>query len=152
MLHRTEAGDALFLLLRADRLASDAIDEKLREAADLSLPHWEVLVVLGRPPDRRMRMADITKRMLISKSNTTKLVDKLERAGLVLREDSPSDRRVVYASLTPKGVKAIERGGEVFNQGADELVSAHMTATEIRAVRSGLSKMIAAVNDQHQGG
>jgi DNA-binding MarR family transcriptional regulator len=149
LLPRTEAGDALFLLLRAHRLASDGMDQRLRDDGELSLAAWEVLVVLSRAPDGRMRMSDITARMLVSKSNTTKLVDQLEQGGLVERSDSTSDRRVVYARLTADGIEALKRGSGVFNQGADELIRAHMTATETRAMTSGLSKMIAALTSTH---
>lgn len=150
LLQRTEAGEALFLLLWAHRVASEAIDAKLRKVEGLSLPLWEVLVALSRAP--RMRMADITRLMLVSKSNVTKLIDRLVRAGMVIREDSASDRRVVYAYLTPKGVEAVKRGGDLFNEGAREYLGEHMTETELRAVKSGLSKMIAAVTVEDQDG
>jgi DNA-binding MarR family transcriptional regulator len=125
------------------------MDQKLRDDGELSLAAWEVLVVLSRARDATMRMSDITKQMLVSKSNTTKLVDQLEKAGFVEREDSSTDRRVVYARLTADGVEAVKRGGELFNEGAAELISAHMTKTETRAITSGFSKMIAALTSMH---
>lgn len=146
LLRRTDTGDAFFLLLRAHRVAADAVDAEFQEVEGLSLPLWEVLVILSRAPEMRLRMADITARMLVSKSNTTKLIDKLEHAGLVTRQDSTTDRRVVYASLTPAGVEAVKRGGDLFNETAHKYLGDHLTKTEVRAVRSGLSKVIAAVH------
>jgi DNA-binding MarR family transcriptional regulator len=144
LLKRTKPGDALFLLLRAYRVAADGVDERFRELDGLSLSLWEVLVILSMAPNMRLRMADITLRMLVSKSNVTKLVDKLERAGLVRREASPTDRRVVFASLTPRGVEAVKRGGDIFNAAAREYLGRHLTATEMRSLGSGLSRTIAA--------
>lgn len=144
LLRRTEPGDVLFLLLRAHRVTSDAIDAKLRKVGGLSLPLWEVLVVLSHAPQLRLRMVDITRRMLVSKSNATKLVNRLVQAGLVKRDESASDRRVVYALLTPKGVEAVQRGGDLFNEGARELLGEQLTKTEFKAMNTGLSKIIAA--------
>jgi DNA-binding MarR family transcriptional regulator len=144
LLERTDAGDALFVLLRAHRVVFDAIDRAFRDGQGLSLALWEVLVVLGTAPDMRLRMADITRRMLVSKSNVTQLIDKLERAGMVTREPCASDRRLIYAALTPKGIEAVKRGGDIYNAFAREHFAPHMTATEVQKVTSGLSKVIAA--------
>jgi DNA-binding MarR family transcriptional regulator len=143
LLHRTPAGDVLFLLLRGHRVVSDGVDRALRETG-LSLALWEVLVILTSAPGMRLRMADITQRMLVSKSNVSKLTDRLEAAGMIERETSRSDRRVVYASLTQAGKQAVKRGADLFNDGARQYIAKHLTAAELRAMRSGLLKVLAA--------
>jgi DNA-binding MarR family transcriptional regulator len=141
-LERTDAGDALFLFLRAHRVVFDGIDREFRDGQGLSLALWEVLVILSLTPEMRLRMADVTGRMLVSKSNVTQLIDKLERAGMVTRESSASDRRVVYARLTPKGTEAVRRGGDIFNSAAREHLARYMNAGELEKLTSGLSKVI----------
>jgi len=143
-IERTDAGNALFVCLRAHRVIFDAIDREFRAELGLSLALWEVLVILSKAPDMRLRMVDVTRRMLVSKSNVTQLIDKLERAGLVTRETSPSDRRLIYAAPTREGIEALRRGSGIFNEAAREHFAQYMTATELRTVRSGLSKVIAA--------
>lgn len=120
------------------------IDREFRDGQALSLALWEVLVILSTAPEMRLRMTDVTKRMLVSKSNVTQLIDKLERSGMVTREPSASDRRQIYATLTAKAIEAVRRGGDIFNAAAQEHFAQHMTATEVQKVTSGLSKVIAA--------
>jgi DNA-binding MarR family transcriptional regulator len=139
----TPAGEALFLLLRAHRLLFDAIDREFRDGGAFSLALWEVLVVLSLSQGRT-RMSDITTGMLVSKSNVTKLVDKLEEAGAVTRERSTSDRRGVYARLTPVGVEVVRRGGDIFNRAAREHLAEPLSSDEIEKVVSGLTKVILA--------
>lgn len=144
LLERTDAGDALFLFLRAHRVLFDRIDREFRDGEGLSLALWEVLVILSTAPEMRLRMADVTGRMLVSKSNVTQLIDKLVEAGLVTREPCASDRRTIYAALTPKGIEAVTRGGDIFNAAAREHVAQHLTATEVQKLSSGLAKVISA--------
>lgn len=142
----TENGMALGTLLRAHRLLLDLVDEVLRREAGLSFPLWEVLVTLALDPQKRLRMVDLTKRMCVSKSNVTQLIDKLEGQGLVVRETSTADRRLVYAVLTEAGREAVDRGTTVFNRAAEDRFATFMTRTDIDTLFSSLSKVIAGLD------
>ena len=69
----------------------------------LSTVEFEVLVRLGRSPGGRLRMSDLAAQTSLSTSGVTRVVDRLERDGLVHRETCPSDRRGFFAVLTPAG-------------------------------------------------
>ncbi|MGA8117425.1 MAG: MarR family transcriptional regulator [Actinocatenispora sp.] len=69
----------------------------------LSLAEFDVLVRLGRSPERRLRMSDLAAQTILSTSGVTRVVDRLERDGLVAREACPSDRRGSFAVLTEHG-------------------------------------------------
>jgi DNA-binding MarR family transcriptional regulator len=144
----TEESAALGLLLRAHRVLLDEVERRLREEVGLSFPLWEVLVVLAQAPDDRLRMVDVTRRMCVSKSNVTQLIDKLEHQGLVARELSPRDRRLVYAMLTERGRKAAQQGAGIFNAAAKEHFARFLTKSEIDKVASGLTKVIAALEPE----
>jgi DNA-binding MarR family transcriptional regulator len=64
---------------------------------------YEVLVSLYHAPDRRLRMAEIADHTLLSRSGVTRLVDRLERDGLLRRDVCSSDARGCYAVLTDAG-------------------------------------------------
>jgi MarR family 2-MHQ and catechol resistance regulon transcriptional repressor len=66
----------------------------------------DILVRLGEAPEQRLRMADVSRSLRLSKSGVTRLVDRLAERGLVVRAACPSDRRVVYAGLTDDGRQA----------------------------------------------
>jgi DNA-binding MarR family transcriptional regulator len=64
---------------------------------------FEVLLRLGRSPSGRLRMTDLAAQADLSTSGVTRVVDRLERSGLVRREHCPSDRRGSFAVLTGDG-------------------------------------------------
>jgi DNA-binding MarR family transcriptional regulator len=140
----TDSGEALAALLLSQRVMFDAVDRRLRAELGLSFPLFEALFVLSVAPEGRLRMVDIQRRMLVSKSNVTQLIDKLEAEGLVEREASPTDRRLVYAILTERGPQVVARGLELFNAVAAEQFSNRLSKGEIEKITSGLAKVIAA--------
>jgi DNA-binding MarR family transcriptional regulator len=144
LLERTVAGEGLYLFLRAHRLVSDWVDNELRDVAGLSLPLWEVLIVLSKAPEMRLRMLDITTQILVSKSNVTQLVDKLVRMGMVRRELSDLDRRLVYAVLTVEGIDAVQRCGDIFNQAAQKHFARYLSGEEMERLATGLAKIVSA--------
>ena len=79
------------------------LDRELEESHGLPLTHYEVLLHLANAPDDRLRMSDLAGSVLLSQSGVTRLVDRMEKAGLVAREPCPEDRRVLYARLTEAG-------------------------------------------------
>jgi DNA-binding MarR family transcriptional regulator len=73
----------------------------------LSLVSYDVLVQLAEAPGRRLRMAELADRVLLSRSGVTRLVDRLERAGLVIRQRVVADGRGVIAELTEPGLERL---------------------------------------------
>jgi DNA-binding MarR family transcriptional regulator len=69
----------------------------------LTLGDYEVLVRLSEADDERLRMCDLATSLQLSPSGLTRRLDGLVSSGLVERIASPSDRRVMFAALTPAG-------------------------------------------------
>lgn len=78
------------------------------EQHHLSPVEFEVLMRLARSPDSRLRMTDLAAQTSLSTSGVTRVVDRMERNGLVCREACPSDRRSSYAVVTPAGRSRLE--------------------------------------------
>jgi DNA-binding MarR family transcriptional regulator len=74
----------------------------------LSQVEFEVLIRLARSPDKRLRMTDLAAQTALSTSGVTRVVDRLERDGLVVRHACESDRRISYALLTAAGLDRLE--------------------------------------------
>ena len=83
------------------------LDEELRAAHDLPLSSYDVLTTLESAPGRRLRMRDLADAILLSRSGLTRLVDRLERGGLVAREECADDARGAFAHLTDAGLDAL---------------------------------------------
>jgi DNA-binding MarR family transcriptional regulator len=93
-------------LLRATRRMEGELREFLRVEHDHTLPRFDVLAALYRA-DGPMTMGALSQQLLVSNGNTTSIVDRLERDGLVVRT-SGDDRRVVLAALTDEGRRQFE--------------------------------------------
>jgi MarR family transcriptional regulator, 2-MHQ and catechol-resistance regulon repressor len=74
----------------------------------LSAVEFEVLMRLARSPGNRLRMTDLAGQTSLSTSGVTRVVDRMERGGLVCREACPSDRRSSYAVITAAGRQRLD--------------------------------------------
>lgn len=95
-------------LLRVHASLVKALDAELEQAHGLPLTSYEVLLYLDQAEDGRMRMCDLAESVLLSRSGLTRLVDRLERGGLVERHSCEQDARGAYAALTPAGRAKLE--------------------------------------------
>ena len=95
-------------LLRAHALMVKRLDAELEAAHGLALTSYEVLLHLHGADGRKMRMCDVAESVLLSRSGLTRLVDRLERDGLVERVSCPDDARGAYARLTDAGRAKLE--------------------------------------------
>jgi DNA-binding MarR family transcriptional regulator len=90
-------------LLRTHALLVKRLDAELEAEHGLALTSYEVLLHLHHAEGRKMRMCDVADSVLLSRSGLTRLIDRLEREGLVERASCPDDARGAYARLTPAG-------------------------------------------------
>jgi DNA-binding MarR family transcriptional regulator len=79
------------------------LDAELEAAHGLALTSYEVLLHLSHADGLKMRMCDVAESVLLSRSGLTRLIDRLEREGLVERVSCADDARGAYAQLTEAG-------------------------------------------------
>jgi DNA-binding MarR family transcriptional regulator len=84
-----------------------ALETELLSEQRLSLAAYDVLLQLGDAPDFSLRMTELAEAVLLSRSGLTRLVDRLERAGLVRRTRVREDGRGVAATLTDRGLERL---------------------------------------------
>ena len=83
------------------------LNAELEATHALPLAHYEVLLHLDDAPGSKLTMSELAQSVLLSQSGVTRLVDRLVRSGLVVREGCTEDRRVMYARLTDAGRQAL---------------------------------------------
>jgi DNA-binding MarR family transcriptional regulator len=142
MQRRDDALATMHAVLNTHRVLAEAMEKRLRAQAGLSLAQFEVLSRLHQAPGTRLRMVDITRQLCVSKSGVTQLVDRLEVAGLVVRESCTSDRRLTYARLTDRGEEALCSAEPIWAPVVQEHFSRHLTSADIRCVRAALDKVL----------
>jgi len=101
------ASEAWIHFLRAHASLTRELSARLEAEHGMTLRDFDVLAQLAYAPERQLRRIDLARSVLLSASGITRLLDGLERAGLVAKGACASDARVSYAVLT-------ERGFEVF--------------------------------------
>jgi DNA-binding MarR family transcriptional regulator len=94
--------------LRSHARIVRALDAELEREHGLPLTSYDVLIQLSLAPDRRLRMFELAEAVVLSRSGLTRLVDRLERGGLVERERGEVDLRQMYAQLTDRGFGVLE--------------------------------------------
>ena len=117
-----------------------AVEHDLRKQTGLSLTFIDVLSRLSDDPGGRLRMQELQARSLFTRSGMTRLVDRIERAGLVRRERVPGDRRGVFVVLTPEGERAYEAGIEQHRADVEREFASRLSPDQHKAVAGALAQ------------
>ena len=121
-------------LLRVHAALVKALDDELEAEHGLPLSSYEVLIHLREAPGQRLRMAELAERALLSRSGMTRLVDRLERDGLLARDKCEKDARGCFAVLTPDGSAYLERVRPTHLDGVRDRFLRHFTAAELEVL------------------
>ena len=119
-------------LLRVHTALVRELDAELDAAHDLPLSSYDVLIYLQAAPDRRLRMAELADSVLLSRSGVTRLVDRLEREGLIERDACTSDGRGLFAVLTEKGDDLLAHARPTHLAGVRERFLSHFSEDELQ--------------------
>lgn len=99
---------AVTSLMRAQQILVAELDALLRPH-DLTFARYEALVLLTFSREGRLSLSKMGARLMVHPTSVTNIVDRLEGAGLVVREPNPNDRRGRFAAITERGRKVVER-------------------------------------------
>ena len=121
-------------LLRAHASLVKALDAELESEHDLAVTTYEVLLYLEDAPEGELRMHDLASRVLLSRSGLTRLVDRLERDGLVERKSCESDARGAFAVLTPVGREKLTAARRTHLRGVRRHFLEHLTDEELEVL------------------
>jgi DNA-binding MarR family transcriptional regulator len=87
----------------------EAIERDFAAQAGIPMSWFEALAFLHKEEDGRRRMSELAEQSLLSRGGATRLIARMEDAGLVTREIPKEDRRATYAVLTDEGRATLER-------------------------------------------
>ena len=129
--------------LRAYSTVTRTLGAELEHAEGLSLSSYDALIQLARAPQRRMRMAELAEVVILTPSGLTRLVERLEREGLVARARCAEDRRGAYATLTDRGRRRLRKATLTHLAGVRQHFLGHLDDAELRLL-AGIWKRIPA--------
>lgn len=126
--------DAWRGLLRVHASVLKALDAELDDAHGLPLTSYEVLIQLADAPERKMRMCDLADSVLLSRSGMSRLVDRLEREGLICRAACTNDARGAFACITADGLALLDQARPTHVAGIRRRFLAQFSEDELRVL------------------
>ena len=118
----------------------DVLSAEMEASCGLSFRWYDVLVHLEDVPEG-VPMSEVASRILASKSGLTRVIDRMEKAGLVRRERPEDDRRVVLVVITPAGLEALHAARRVHRDGIRRHFAEHLDEADLATLVRTLEKV-----------
>jgi DNA-binding MarR family transcriptional regulator len=133
--------DSWVFFLRAHAAITRELSADLQREHGLTLNDYEVLLHLSHAEDGRLRRVDLAERVILTASGITRLLEGLERGGLVKKENCASDARVTYAKITAAGTAKLREASKTHLRGIDELFVGRYSESELTTLADLLSRL-----------
>jgi DNA-binding MarR family transcriptional regulator len=117
------------------------LSAELQSEHGLSLNDFEALYVLARAEGSRLKRVELARRLLLTPSGITRLLEGLEQAGLVGRTTCPTDRRIAYAELTPVGRERLRVASHAHVESIRALMEGHFSEDELDELGEMLGRL-----------
>jgi DNA-binding MarR family transcriptional regulator len=140
----TSKGSVWALFLTTHAVLLERIETRLAQAELPPLAWYDVLWGLERAPEQRLRMSELAEKVVLSRSNLTRLADRLEEAGLLQRARSEEDRRGAYAVLTVEGKAMRRRMWPVYAEAIRQLFESQITDVQAQVMAEAFRGMLEA--------
>jgi DNA-binding MarR family transcriptional regulator len=137
----TPASEAWQAMMTAFTRVSGRLAAEMEQEADISLDWYGILLMLSQAESGMMRPSEVAEQVGLSRSATTRLINRLEHNGLVGRHDCPADGRGSLVGLTPEGENVFRTAGRIHLRGIDEHVGSHLTLDDLADMRALLTKL-----------
>jgi DNA-binding MarR family transcriptional regulator len=113
-------------LLNVHARVTARVESALAEAGFPPLSWYDVLWPLHRAPGRRLRVGALAEQVTLSRTGLTRLLDRVERDGLIRREPAPEDRRGSYVVITAAGSAVLRKMWPVYERALDDAFAARL--------------------------
>ncbi len=123
------------------------IEREMAVAGVIPLTWYDVLIELYEAPERRLRLHELADAVVLSRSGLTRLIDRLEAAGLLRRETATTDRRGAYAVLTDAGITAMRAAWPVYARGITEFFARYLSDADAASLTDALGRILAATRE-----
>ncbi|MBW4469583.1 MAG: MarR family transcriptional regulator [Stenomitos rutilans HA7619-LM2] len=120
----------------------EQVEQDFRQAELPPFEWYDVLIALKQAPEQRLRLSELAETLLVNRTDVTRLVDRLEKAGLIYREACKDDRRGAFAVLAPAGLEMQQKMWAVYAQSIAQHFGRHLTEQDISVLTNVLSAML----------
>jgi DNA-binding MarR family transcriptional regulator len=130
-------------LMKAHAKATARVGQRAEAEGALPLDWYDVLLVLEYASEGRLRMGELAEHVTLSRSGLTRLIDRIEAAGLVERHLCPHDRRAFEVMMTPKGREAREKSWPIYARAIAECFGSRYSDEEAQQLGELLARQFA---------
>lgn len=129
-------------LVRVEQKLLAEVEAELKAAGCPSLARYDALLELSRAPGGRMRPVDLERAMLLPQYSTSRLVDRLVKAGLAIRQVCPIDGRGQFIEISAEGRRLQKRLWPFYADAIQRHLGAKLSRKEIARLGSLLGKLV----------
>lgn len=126
----------------------ERVEQDFRQAGLPAFEWYDVLVALKQAPEQRLRLSELAQVLLVNRTNVTRLVDRLEKAGLIQREACADDRRGAFAVLTEAGLEMQQKMWAVYAQSIARYFGRHLRSADVAVFSNALSAMLRTLDEE----
>jgi MarR family transcriptional regulator, organic hydroperoxide resistance regulator len=131
-------------LVRLEITLWNRIDARLREEHDLPLAFFWPLHVVGRSRAESLRVGELAEALGLTVGGTSKIVDRIDGAGLLRREPDPADRRASRIALTDAGRRRLGAASETYEAAMTAVLDAALSESEQRRMHELVRRLLDA--------
>lgn len=140
-------------LIRLEIVLWDKVDARLKQEHAVSLAFFEGMHFIGQGEgfhsgrEGGLRVGDLARAMRITQGATSKLIERMVRAGLIRREADSDDRRASRLGLTDAGRRTLAEASATYEAELGALLDAALSAEEQQGLHDLVRRLLDAAND-----
>lgn len=132
------------LFLEAHVILLEQMEQTLKQGNLPALSWYDVLWELEEAEDHRLRLHELADALVLQRSNLTRLVDRMEQAGLVERETCNHDRRGAFAAITQEGLALRQQMWQVYSQSIHKHFAQRLSEEQIAVLTQAFRILLKA--------
>jgi DNA-binding MarR family transcriptional regulator len=133
-------------LIRLEIALWDRVDARLRESHELPLAFFESLLFISRAPRGSIRVGDLARALRVTVGGTSKLVDRIESAGLIAREPDPDDRRASRVVLTAAGKRKLAAALKTYEAEVGSILGSVLRPEEQQQMSDYIARLLTSID------
>lgn len=145
-LRSTEASETYRSLWATVTQVHDVLAREMEDETGLPFERYRILLLLARADNEALRPSELADALPITRSGVSRLIDRLERDGIVERRSCAADGRGRFVGLTPRGEEVFRHAGRVHLRGIGHHLGSNLTVDEMAELRRLTSKLAAGVD------
>ena len=124
----------------------DLLAQEMEDEVGMPFERYSILLMLAQADGGALRPSELADALPITSSGVTRLIDRLERDGVVERRACATDGRGTVVAMTAGGTEVFRRAGRVHLRGINEHLGANLTQSEMAELRRIMTKLAAGIH------